>query len=72
MSNTFPFEADAVRADEPIPRWKFWRRVRPPLEPAPCARCGADCRDAHVLIGEKGAASRFCFSCCAGAAEALR
>jgi hypothetical protein len=52
-------EGGAVGADQPVPKYRTWRTVRPPPEPMPCDRCKVDARGAHILVGS----GTYCLAC---------
>jgi len=45
------------------------RRVRPPLDPMPCPRCGADMRESHVVLDHAG--TIVCYACAPLVAEEM-
>lgn len=61
-------EVESVGEDEPIPRWKFWRREPRPQEPMPCRSCGEETRGIHIEVARE----RFCLSCGMKAARAAQ
>lgn len=57
---------ESVAAEEPLPKYRYWRRQRPPPEPVLCTGgCGTDVSGLQLLVGPHP----YCFKCGLGASR---